>query len=73
MSAPTRPRIDDRGVAPSEPTSDTHGDESRRAYYAALGRMALQNMRDTLGWCVNTLRLTGDRHRRDAVRNPHEH
>jgi hypothetical protein len=72
VSAPKRARIDARGAAPGEATSEAHSAGSRRAYYMALGRLALQNMRNTLGWCVNTLRLPGDRPRRDGVRNRHE-
>jgi hypothetical protein len=72
VSAPKRARIDARGVAPGETPSAAHSAGTRRAYYTALGKLALQNMRNTLGWCRNTLRLPGDRQRRDGVGNRHE-
>jgi hypothetical protein len=72
VSAPKRARIDAPGSAPGETTSHARGDGSRHARYAALGRVALANMRATLGWCVDTLRFPRDRHRHDAVDNPHE-
>ena len=72
VSAPKRARIDAPGSAPGETTSHTRSDGSRHAHYAALGRVALANVRATLGWCVDTLRFPRDRERRDGVDNPHE-
>ena len=82
VSARKRVRIDAPGIgasgsdapgsAPGGTTSPTRGDESRHAHYAALGRMALANMRATLGWCADTLRFPRERHQRDAVDDPHE-
>ena len=72
VSARKRARIEALGVASGMPPSDTHGRWSRRAHYAALGKLALENMRHTLDWCVNTLRLTREPDRRDDGRTPHE-
>jgi hypothetical protein len=73
VSAPRRARIDAPGVASETATADTHRDGNRRAYYTALGKLALENMRSTLGWWLDTLRFPSDRNRGEDVRNPPGH
>ena len=77
VSAPKRARMDDPSVAthtvahseaPVHAPVERHG----RAYYAALGKLALENMRHTVDWCVDTLRLPYSRRRDDAGHNSHE-
>ena len=65
VSAPKRAEVDSPELAHAETAPDAHGAWNRRAYYVALGKLALQNVRDTLGWCVDTLRFPNDRRRRD--------
>ena len=73
VSAPKHVRIEAPDVASGTTQPDTHGSGNRRAYYTAMGKLALENIRHTLDWWVNALRLPSDRNRRDDERHPHEH
>ena len=73
VSAPRHARVDAPNLALDEATPATRATASRRAYCMAMGRLAVRNVRETLGWWIDTLRLPSDRARRDEARRPDEH
>ena len=72
VTAPKRAEVDSPSIARGESASDAPDARTRRAYYMALGKLALQNARDTLGWCVDALRFPNDRGGDDS-RHPDTH